>query len=162
MSAPTAIGESVKLSIDGIVDVGKKPKIEREAVASGHIFLSSKSMKAILEGLSPKGDVREASTIAAIQSVKETSRSLPHCHPIPIEGCTVDWELGEGKLFCTVSVRTHWTTGVEMEALSGVSAGLLCAWDMLKPFEKDEYGQYPSTRIQEIRVISKKKGDQQS
>ena len=119
-------------------------------------------MKAILEGLSPKGDVREASTIAAIQSVKETSRSLPHCHPIPIEGCTVDWELGEGKLFCTVSVRTHWTTGVEMEALSGVSAGLLCAWDMLKPFEKDEYGQYPSTRIQEIRVISKKKGDQQS
>ncbi len=162
MSAPTAIGESVKLSIDGIVDVGTKPKIEREAVASGHIILSSKSIKAILEGLSPKGDVREASTIAAIQSVKETSRSLPHCHPIPIEGCTVDWELGEGKLFCTVSVRTHWTTGVEMEALSGVSAGLLCAWDMLKPFEKDEYGQYPSTRIQEIRVISKKKGDQQS
>ena len=49
-----------------------------------------------------------------------------------------------------------------MEALSGVSAGLLCAWDMLKPFEKDEYGQYPNTRIQEIRVISKKKGDQQS
>ena len=49
------------------------------------------------EGLSPKGDVREASTIAAIQAVKETSRSLPHCHPIPIEGCTVDWELGEGS-----------------------------------------------------------------
>ena len=162
MRPSRVIGESVRLSIDGIVDVGSKPKIKREAVASGHIIISPKSIKAISEGLSPKGDVREASTIAAIQAVKETSRSLPHCHPIPIEGCTVDWEIGEGGLYCTVSVRTHWTTGVEMEALSGVSAGLLCAWDMLKPFEKDEYGQYPKTRIQEIRVISKMKGDQQS
>ncbi|MAH98205.1 MAG: cyclic pyranopterin monophosphate synthase MoaC [Euryarchaeota archaeon] len=156
------MGESVKLSIDGIVDVGSKPKVEREAVASGHIFLGPNSIKAVVDRLSPKGDVREASTIAAIQAVKETSRTLPHCHPIPIEGCTVDWELGDGKLCCTVSVRTHWTTGVEMEALSGVSTGLLCAWDMLKPFEKDEFGQYPKTRIQEIRVISKKKQDQQS
>jgi len=156
------LGEFVKLSIDGIVDVGSKPKVEREAIASGHIFLCSKSMEAITEGLSPKGDIMEASTIAAIQAVKETSRILPHCHPIPIEGCSVDWEILDEKLCCTVSVRTHWTTGVEMEALSGVSAGLLCAWDMLKSFEKDEYGQYPETRIQEIRVISKKKRDQQS
>ena len=96
MRPPRVIGESVRLSIDGIVDVGSKPKIKREAVASGHIILCPKSIKAISEGLSPKGDVREASTIAAIQAVKETSRSLPHCHPIPIEGCTVDWEIGEG------------------------------------------------------------------
>jgi len=56
-----------------------------------------------------------------------------------------------------VTVRTHWTTGVEMEALCGVSAGLLCAWDMLKPIEKDENGQYPTVSIEGIRVLRKKK-----
>ena len=91
---------------------------------------------------------------------------LPHCHPIPIEGCTIDWAveqdvedgIGGGALRCTVSVRTHWTTGVEMEALCGVNAGLLCAWDMLKSVEKDSDGQYPSARIDGVRVIRKSKG----
>jgi len=86
---------------------------------------------------------------------------LPHCHLIPIEGCTVAWDVEETGLRCTVSVRTHWNTGVEMEALCGVSAGLLCAWDMLKSFEKDENGQYPNSMINELRVISKKKSDPQ-
>jgi cyclic pyranopterin phosphate synthase len=80
---------------------------------------------------------------------------------MPIEGCTVDWKVEEAGLRCTVSVRTHWTTGVEMEALCGVSAGLLCAWDMLKPIEKDSEGQYPNARIDDVRVIRKSKGDPQ-
>ena len=148
-------------SWSGIVDIGSKPKVKREAIASGRISLSRQSLEAVRKGESPKGDVREASSIAVIQAVKETSRTLPHCHPIPIEGCSVDWEIEEDGLRCTVSVSTHWSTGVEMEALSGVSTGLLCAWDMLKPIEKDQHGQYPDVRIEDIRVIRKKKSDPQ-
>jgi cyclic pyranopterin phosphate synthase len=145
----------------GIIDVGSKPIVEREATATGLIRLSAESVDLVINGNSPKGDVREASTISAIQAVKETSRTLPHCHPIPIEGCNVDWKIEGRNLRCTVTVRTHWTTGVEMEALCGVSAGLLCAWDMLKPIEKDENGQYPDVSIEDIRVLRKKKSHPQ-
>jgi cyclic pyranopterin phosphate synthase len=143
----------------GIIDVGSKPVVAREAVASGVLRLSAASLDVVVNGRSPKGDVREASSVAVIQAVKETPRMLPHCHPIPIEGCSVDWVLEEGALRCTVSVRTHWTTGVEMEALCGVNAGLLCAWDMLKSIEKDDDGQYPSTVIDDVRVLRKSKGE---
>ena len=145
----------------GIIDVGSKPIVEREATATGLIRLSTESVDLVINGNSPKGDVREASTISAIQAVKETSRTIPHCHPIPIEGCNVDWKIEGRNLRCTVTVRTHWTTGVEMEALCGVSAGLLCAWDMLKPIEKDENGQYPDVSIEDIRVLRKKKSHPQ-
>jgi len=145
----------------GIVDVGSKPIVEREATATGLIRISTESVELVINGNSPKGDVREASTISAIQAVKETSRTLPHCHPIPIEGCNVVWKIEGRNLRCTVTVRTHWTTGVEMEALCGVSAGLLCAWDMLKPIEKDENGQYPDVSIEDIRVLRKKKSHPQ-
>ena len=141
----------------GIVDVGSKPVLEREAIATGSIRLSKDAIDSVINGSSPKGDVREASTISAIQAVKETPRTLPHCHPIPIEACNVEWDVLGNELRCTVTVRTHWTTGVEMEALCGVSAGLLCAWDMLKPIEKDENGQYPTVSIEGIRVLQKKK-----
>ena len=154
-------GDVMGNSWSGIVDVGSKPILEREAIATGMILLKSQSIDAVAHGSSPKGDVREASTICAIQAVKETSRTLPHCHPAPIEGCQVEWILEEKGLRCNVTVRTHWTTGVEMEALCGVSAGLLCAWDMLKPIEKDKRGQYPEVRIEGIRVLRKKKSHPQ-
>ena len=137
--------------------MGSKPVLEREAIATGSIRLSKDAIDSVINGLSPKGDVRGASTISAIQAVKETPRTLPHCHPIPIEACNVEWDVLGNELRCTVTVRTHWTTGVEMEALCGVSAGLLCAWDMLKPIEKDENGQYPTVSIEGIRVLQKKK-----
>ena len=149
----------MKETITGIIDVGSKPIVSREAVATGLLHLSSTSLDVVANGRSPKGDVREASTVAVIQAVKETPRTLPHCHPIPIEGCTVDWSIEKDALRCTVTVRTHWTTGVEMEALCGVNAGLLCAWDMLKSVEKDSNGQYPVAQIDEVRVLKKSKGD---
>ena len=121
-------------------------QFSREATATGFIRLSKEAISSVLNGESPKGDVREASTICVIQAVKETPRTLPHCHPIPIEGCNVEWEVLEEELHCKVTVRTHWTTGVEMEALCGVSAGLLCAWDMLKPIEKDEMASIPQSQ----------------
>jgi len=145
----------------GIVDIGKKPIVRREATATGLLLLSRESIDLVRNGRSSKGDVRESSSIAAIQAVKDTPRTLPHCHPLPIEGCNVEWSVEENGLRCTVTVQTHWTTGVEMEALCGVSSGLLCAWDMLKSIEKDENGQYPLSRIEDFRVTSKRKSDPQ-
>ena len=150
---------NMKKEIQGIVEIGSKPVVQRKATATGLLRLKAETKQAILDKQVKKGDVLEASTIAAIQAVKETPRILPHCHPIPIEGCTVDWSIEKEGLRCTVSVRTHWTTGVEMEALCGVNAGLLCAWDMLKSIEKDSEGQYPSSQIDGVRVLSKSKGD---
>ena len=84
--------------IDGIVPVGHKPIIERYAQAEGRLRLSLQSITAIREGLVPKGDVFEASTIAAIQAAKETPRAIPHCHPIPLESCRVEWDWDESDL----------------------------------------------------------------
>ncbi len=154
-------GEVVEDSWTGLIDVGSKPIVAREAIATGVLLLSIEGLDVVANGRSLKGDVREASTVAAIQAVKDTPRTLPHCHPLPIEGCTVDWKIDQAGLRCTVSVRTHWNTGVEMEALCGVSTGLLCAWDMLKPIEKDNEGQYPSAMIEDLRVVRKTKADPQ-
>jgi cyclic pyranopterin phosphate synthase len=151
--------EELTNSWTGIVDVGSKEAVFREAVATGTLHLSNEGIVAV-GGKSPKGDVREISTIASIQAVKDTPRMLPHCHLRPIEGCSVIWNIEGKKLRCTVTVRTHWRTGVEMEALCGVNAGLLCAWDMLKSIEKDDNGQYPNSQIDGVRVVRKSKGDQ--
>tara|TARA_B100001778_G_C18559665_1_gene617166 strand:+ start:818 stop:1276 length:459 start_codon:yes stop_codon:yes gene_type:complete len=146
-------------SIQGVVDIGDKPVVKREATATGILQLNQDSADAIREGSVKKGDVFEASTIAAIQAVKDTPRIIPHCHPIPLEGCKVDWAWEENKLRCTVTVSAHYKTGIEMEALTGVSAGLLCALDMVKSFEKNESGQYPETRISDIIISNKYKSD---
>ena len=105
-----------------------------------------------------KGDVREASTIAAIQAVKDTPRMIPHCHPVPIESCKVRWHVEDTRLGCEVEVGAHYRTGIEMEALAGVTAGLLCAFDMVKSLEKDASGQYPVAQIDGVRVLEKHKG----
>ncbi len=146
---------------DAIIPVGHKPIVARSAIATGVLDLSPDSADAIRNGLVAKGDVLEASMVAAIQAVKETPRAIPHCHIIPIEACSVVWDWEGNSLRCTVSVSAHWKTGVEMEALCGVSTGLLCAWDMVKSLEKDESGQYPSTQIREIQVLQKRKGEAQ-
>ncbi len=152
-------GEHLEKSIQGIVDIRDKAIVDRRAIATGTLLLSNDSKIAILSNSVEKGDVIEASTIAAIQAVKETPRIVPHCHPIPLESCKVDWMWEEEFLRCTVEVCAKYKTGIEMEALTGVTAGLLCALDMVKSFEKNSEGQYPNTRISGIRVLEKFKGD---
>ena len=142
-------------SIEGIVEIGAKPVIQRRATASGLLNLKASTVEAIQSKSIKKGDVLEASTIAAIQAVKDTPRIIPHCHPIPLEGCNVSWSWERSALRCTVTVSAHYKTGIEMEALTGVSAGLLCALDMVKSIEKDQNGQYPGTSISEIVVVEK-------
>lgn len=141
--------------IDAIVEIGDKPNVKRRATATGLLKLSTDSVDAIKNNLVAKGDVLQASTIAAIQAVKETPRIIPHCHPIPLEGCNVEWSWEGDNLRCTVTVSAHYKTGIEMEALTGVSAGLLCALDMVKSLEKDSNGQYPDTIISQIQVVEK-------
>ena len=150
--------EKVDKEIEGIVEIGSKPIVERRATATGLLNLTHQSSEAIQNKTVKKGDVLEASTIAAIQAVKDTPRIVPHCHPIPLEGCKVNWSWEGNSLRCTVQVSAHYKTGIEMEALTGVSAGLLCALDMVKSIEKDDQGQYPGTSISDIVVVEKFKG----
>lgn len=145
--------------IEGIVNISKKPVVERRARASGKLWLSDKSVQAIKSDSVKKGNVLEASTIAAIQAVKDTPRIVPHCHPVPIEGCRVNWSWQDSVLVCEVDVNAHYKTGIEMEALTGVMAGLLCAWDMVKSLEKDEQGQYPNAKITDVVVLEKFKSE---
>ena len=146
-------------NIEGIVNISKKPVVERRARASGKLWLSDKSVQAIKSDSVKKGNVLEASTIAAIQAVKDTPRIVPHCHPVPIEGCRVNWSWQDSVLVCEVDVNAHYKTGIEMEALTGVMAGLLCAWDMVKSLEKDEQGQYPNAKITDVVVLEKFKSE---
>ena len=146
-------------SIEGVINIGNKPVVERRAVAQGRVSLQEHTKTAILSGSIKKGDVLEASTVAAIQAVKETPRIIPHCHPIPLEGTEVTWRWEGNDLWCTVTVAAHYKTGIEMEALTGVAAGLLCAFDMVKSLEKDADGQYPTARISELKVVEKFKGN---
>ncbi len=145
--------------IDGVVDISSKEIVKRSATATGIVRLSKQSIDAITNKTVKKGDVLEASTIAAIQAVKETPRIIPHCHPIPLEGCTVNWEVLSDSLRCTVDVVAHYKTGIEMEAITGVCAGLLCALDMVKSFEKDADGQYPNSEICEVKIVKKYKSE---
>ena len=149
---------NMKKEIQGIVEIGSKPIVERKASATGLLHLKSETYQAIIDKTVKKGDVLEASTIAVIQAVKETPRIIPHCHPIPLEGCKVDWEWEGTSLRCTVHVSAHYKTGIEMEALTGVSAGLLCVLDMIKSYEKDDDGQYPDASITDLKILDKRKG----
>ena len=144
--------------IQGIVEIGEKPVVERKATATGLLHLQEATKQAIVNKTVKKGDVLEASTIAAIQAVKETPRIIPHCHPIPLEGCNVHWAWEGSTLRCTVHVSAHYKTGIEMEAITGVSAGLLCVLDMIKSFEKDDDGQYPNAKITDLHIVEKRKG----
>ena len=148
----------MKKEIQGIVEIGSKPVVERKASATGLLNLKLETKQAIENKMVKKGDVIEASTIAAIQAVKETPRIIPHCHPIPLEGCKVEWEWEGTSLRCTVHVSAHYKTGIEMEALTGVSAGLLCVLDMIKSYEKDNEGQYPDASLTDLRIVEKRKG----
>lgn len=145
--------------IQGIVEIGQKPVVARNATARGRLNLKSETKTAIIGEAISKGNVLEASTIAAIQAVKETPRIIPHCHPIPLEGTKVTWSWEGNDLWCEVHVSAHYKTGIEMEALTGVAAGLLCAFDMVKSLEKNDDGQYPATSISDLTVVDKFKGN---
>jgi cyclic pyranopterin monophosphate synthase len=148
------LAENVKL--EGIVDITKKPPVLRTATAAGSIRLKKSTIVAINEGQVKKGEVLTTARLAAILAVKDTPRIIPMCHTIPITGIEVKFELEEERVGVVVTVTSMGMTGVEMEALTGVTVGLLNIWDMVKYLEKDETGNYPDTVIDDIVVLEKR------
>ena len=121
-----------------MVDVSGKGETAREAVASGRIRVSRAVMEAVKGGTASKGDVLGCARIAGIMGVKKTSELIPLCHVLPIHSCTIEFELREdaGEILAWCRVKTEGKTGVEMEALTGVSVALLTIYDMCKAIDK--------------------------
>lgn len=138
-----------------MVDVSRKPKIFREATATGNIKLKQKTVNLIKEGKIAKGDPLYAAKIAGVMAAKKTSELIPLCHPLPLTNVEIEAKIGKSAVQVTSTVKTEAQTGVEMEALVATTASLLTIWDMVKQYEKDAEGQYPSTAIENIRVVKK-------
>ncbi len=138
-----------------MVDITNKNIVYREARAYGRIRLKKETINAIKKGEIKKGDVFTITRVASIMAVKNTSTSIPLCHNIQITHVDLDFKIGEDYIEVYVIVKTNERTGVEMEALHGVSIALLNIWDMVKYLEKDDFGNYPYTKIEEIKVLEK-------
>ncbi len=140
-----------------MVEITNKPDVIRKASARGFIKLKPSTISLIKEGKIKKGDVLTVAKVAAIQGVKKTWELIPLCHPIPITSVDVTTNITDNGIEIIVDVTSIGKTGVEMEALTGVSLGLLTIWDMVKSYEKDEHGEYPDTSIDNIQVRHKVK-----
>ncbi|QKJ24569.1 cyclic pyranopterin monophosphate synthase MoaC [Poseidonibacter lekithochrous] len=121
-----------------MVDVSDKQETTRVAVASGQISMSAEAFNAIIENTTKKGPVIQTAVIAAIMGVKKTSDLIPMCHPLLLSGINCDIEeLPELPGFkLSVTAKLNGQTGVEMEALTGASVGLLTIYDMVKAIDK--------------------------
>ncbi|MEA1914246.1 MAG: cyclic pyranopterin monophosphate synthase MoaC [Campylobacterota bacterium] len=121
-----------------MVDVSSKEDTTRIAVASGTIQMSGDAFGSIVNNTNKKGPVLQTAVVAAIMGVKKTSDLIPMCHPLLLSGINCDVEqldqLPGFKL--TVTAKLNGQTGVEMEALTGVSVGLLTIYDMAKAIDK--------------------------
>jgi len=142
-----------------MIDISDKKIIMRRAKAKGEIKLKKETIKAIKEKKVKKGDVFTVARVAGLNAVKNTSMLIPMCHPVPVSAVDIDFDVRENSIICVCEVKAEYKTGVEMEALTGVTVALLTIWDMVKYLEKDEKGQYPETRITNVEVVEKMKGE---
>jgi len=141
-----------------MVDVSGKAEIFREATAKGTIKLKGGTVNRIREEKIAKGDPLYSAKIAGILAAKKTSELIPLCHPLPLTSVEVEAKvLDKSTVGVSATVKAKAQTGVEMEALAAVSAALLTVWDMVKQYEKDANGQYPTTAIENIHVVRKLK-----
>ena len=136
-----------------MVDVGAKPDTERMAVAKGEVQMKKETLDLIRAGQIKKGDVLTVAQIAGITASKKTSDLIPLCHPLPLTKVDIDLTLDDSLpgVRITATVKTIGKTGVEMEALTGVSVAALTIYDMAKAVEK-------TMRIQNIRLVEKHGG----
>ncbi len=121
-----------------MVDVGAKEVTAREARAKGEVRMRPETVAVIREGRAAKGDVLAVAQVAGIMGAKATSTVIPLCHPLPLSGIDLDFDLDEegGRVTIRSSVRTTARTGVEMEALTAVSVAALTIYDMCKAVDK--------------------------
>lgn len=140
-----------------MVDVSDKRVVRRTAEAVGRIFVSRETIRTIREGKIEKGDPFPVAEVAGILAAKKVSELIPLCHSIPLGKVDVSFQITEDYVEARCIAVAEYRTGVEMEALTGVSVALLNLWDMVKYLEKDEKGQYPTTKMTDIRVVEKRK-----
>ncbi len=139
-----------------MVDISNKPEVFREATAQGMIKLKPRTIQLIKKGKIEKGNPLYTAKIAGILAAKKTSTLIPLCHPLPLTNVDVNVRITDkSTITVTTTVKTKAQTGVEMEALVATATGLLTVWDMIKQYEKDKKGQYPSTMIENIHVVEK-------
>lgn len=121
-----------------MVDVGEKADTKREAVAKGSIFMSSECLKKVMEGSMAKGDVLGVARVAGIMGAKRTSDLVPLCHILNLTKLSIDFTIREedNEIQAVCTARTTGKTGVEMEALTGVTVALLTIYDMCKAVDK--------------------------
>jgi len=136
-----------------MVDVGAKAETQRLARATGSIRMQAATLRLIAAGTAKKGDVLGVSRIAAIQATKRTAELIPLCHPLALTHVEVDFTLNKKThtVHCTATVATLGRTGVEMEALTAVSVGLLTIYDMCKAVDRGMV-------LDEIHLLEKKGG----
>lgn len=136
-----------------MVDVAGKSETHRVALAAGRIRMLPATLKHILAGNNKKGDVLGVARIAAIQGAKRTAEMIPLCHPIALTKVTVEFSVDRkaAAVECTAQAETVGRTGVEMEALTAVAAGLLTIYDMCKAVDR-------GMRMEGIQLLEKKGG----
>ncbi|QEL64231.1 molybdenum cofactor biosynthesis protein C [Oryzomicrobium terrae] len=136
-----------------MVDVGAKQETARRAVAVGRIRMRPETLALIREGNAKKGDVLGIARIAAIQGAKRTADLIPLCHPIALTRVAVEFSLDESAhtVTCSATAECHGRTGVEMEALTAASVGLLTIYDMCKAADR-------GMEIESVRLLEKEGG----
>jgi cyclic pyranopterin phosphate synthase len=136
-----------------MVDVGEKAETRRIATATGRVSMLPSTLRLIVEGTSKKGDVLGVARIAAIQGAKRTADLIPLCHPIPLTRVAVEFAIDDAAnaVDCTATVETFGRTGVEMEALTAVTVGLLTIYDMCKAVDR-------GMRLDAVRLLEKTGG----
>jgi cyclic pyranopterin phosphate synthase len=134
-----------------MVDVGDKPRTRRVAVATGRLRAHPDTIATIRAGRAAKGDVLGVAQVAAIMAAKRTHEIVPLCHPLLLTSIEVGFELGEETVEIVARVETRGETGVEMEALTAVSAAALTVYDMVKAVDR-------GMTIEAIRLDEKRGG----
>ncbi len=136
-----------------MVDVGDKTETHRVARAAGSISMQAKTLELIRSGSAKKGDVLGIARVAAIQASKRTSDLIPLCHPLALTRVAVEFSIDVelNTITCEVTAETYGRTGVEMEALTAVSVGLLTIYDMCKAADR-------GMRVENIRLVEKSGG----
>ena len=136
-----------------MVDIGAKPDSERTATAGGRVLMKPTTARLIREGNIKKGDVLAVARIAGIMAAKRTAELIPLCHPIPISEIALELTVDEAKSAVEIvaTVKTSGKTGVEMEALTAVTAAALTIYDMAKAVDRE-------MRLADIRLLEKRGG----
>jgi cyclic pyranopterin phosphate synthase len=136
-----------------MVDIARKDLTRRVARAGGRILMRPATLALIRAGTATKGDVLGVARVAAIQAAKRTSELIPLCHPLPLTRVAVSFEpdVAASAILIEVTAETLGQTGVEMEALTAASVGLLTIYDMCKAADR-------GMRIEGVRVLEKSGG----